>query len=404
MATWRFRLWGVLVLSLLFMVLPANAFAAGLTGTARTNAIVDSYLKSFGRRPSNEELAYWSSLPSNDSRVQSLQTLIQNHRAWLRSNAAEREATVGRAFQSIYGHGVSSSQQSWQKAALSLAGQGSTYEELRQYLVKSYLETAYTHLLKRTATVSDLSYWQERMLTGGWDFERVWTAIAQSEERLKQFGYWAPARTSYSSKRETCFGAIGSKCEGAPKNTPVWTEKFTRPDGTEMGYVKIQVSVGSILHDNACTRAAGGIGTMCNGMPKGLTIDAIPLVNYLQPASLEWNKAAWNTYDNRFWQEKFGPYPLNEGERTKNWSDDLTYQANRAAKMAPIFTGMPALVGIGSWPVPSIDYKQGETRQTRALKAPKGTAVDRGDQAFCASGAYTEEGNFWVSKWWGICK
>lgn len=416
----RVKFWGVMALWLLFTV---TVFTGGYTKLSfdqlrggagspvggalatvgqRTQAVNDSYFAVFGRKPQKDEMTYWTSVPTNDPRVQSLDSLIRNHQAWLKSNAQEREATVQRAFQNVYGRNATGSQQQWYNSALSMAAQGTTYQELRRYLASAFIDSAYQHLLKRSAQAGDRTYWLNMWLDRGWSFEQVWTGIAQSQERLNNFKYWAPARTAYDGKYETCFGAIGSKCEGAPRNTPSWVDKFTRPDGTEMGYVNIQVSVGSILHDNACNRA--GTGTMCNGLAKGIAIDAIPLANYLQAASLEWNKAAYNTYDGRFWPERFGPYPLNESERSSRWSDDLTKVANRASKMAPIFTGMPALVGLGAWPVPTVDYKHGETRQTKALKAPKGTYVDRGDQQFCASGQYTEDGNFFVAKWWGQCK
>jgi hypothetical protein len=418
----RIQFWGILGMFLLFTLAlllqdfsprvwylanmssegPAGSSLAGLlSGSNRTTAIVDSYQTAFGRRPNSGELSYWTSV--NDGRMQSLQSLVNNHRQWLRSSAEEREATVRRAFQTVFGHGVSQGQQSWYQGIVNdVAARGTTYVELRETLANAFVDSAYSQLLQRTAEASGRRGWANNILYGGWSTERVWTAIAQSDERLVRFGTWAPAQVGYDSAHEICFGAIGPKCDGAPRSNPVWKDKFTRPDGMEMGYIEIQVSVGSILHDNACLRS-GGVGTFCNGLAKGILLDSLPLATYVQAASLEWNKAAYNTYDGRFWTARFGPYPVNGQERA-NWSDDLTKVSNRPSKMAPVLAGGLQTVGLGGWPVPTIDYKLGESRQSKVLKAPRGTAVDRGDAAFCAAQQYTEEGMWWVAKWWGTCK
>jgi hypothetical protein len=373
------------------------------SGWQRTDAITNSYLKAFGRYPTKEEMAYWSSVNSMDSRVQSLDSLIANHRQWLKGNLSERTQTVNRAFEAVFGHWIYPGQQDlFESYRQDVAQNGTIYTELKERLAGAFVDTAYTQLLKRSPDASGRRDWVLKIAYGGWSTEQVWTAIAQSEERVNQFGYWAPARTAYDGQREICFGAIGPKCDGAPRSNPVWKDKFMRPDGTEMGYIEIQVSVGSILHDNACLRATGG-GTMCNGLPKGLTLDSLPLATYVQPASLEWNKAAWNTYDGRFWTARFGPYPTGSTERAY-WTDDLSKTTNRASKMAPVVAGGLQTVGLGAWPAPTIAYTLGETRQSRALKAPVGTYVDRGDQEFCATQQYTEEGNPWIAKWWGKCK
>jgi len=256
----------------------------------------------------------------------------------------------------------------------------------------NFVDAAYTRLLQRAADPGGRNDFINRMLNKGWSPEDVWTAIAQSQERLQRFGFWAPAKAAYSGHRELCFGAIGPKCDGAPKSNPVWVDKFIRPDGVEMGYIQIQVSVGSILHDNSCLRVGG---QYCDGLPAGIAADAYPLFKYMQPSALEWNKAVYNTIDNRFWTATFGPYPTNKGLMNQ-FSDDLTPASNRTALMAPI-------MGYVASPYPAIPYTLGETRQTLALKARAGTAVDRGDAAYCASGSYREDGNALVQKFWGVC-
>jgi hypothetical protein len=253
---------------------------------------------------------------------------------------------------------------------------------------------AYKYLLERTPSEDEIQYWANRIKSGQLTYEQVWTNIARSQERLNKFGYYAPSYGDYNGKYERCFGAVGNKCDGVWLATPdvQWVNTFDRADGVKMGYVRIAVAVGSILHDNICLDQP--YGSWCSGLPTAV-VGEIPLMRVLGPASLEWNKAVYNTRDGRYWVAKFGPYPTDKALQEK-WSDDLTQVTARSSKMAKILP-------IGAMPVVSELYLGKETRQTKVLKAPAGTYVDREDQQFCASGSYTEEDRWWTAQWWGKC-
>lgn len=359
--------------------------------------IEQAYQSAFGRAPAADETRYWLSVPASDARVRSVDTLVANHRNWLKSSAQERDATVRRAFNQVFKHDVTAAQNPWFQEALSeVAANGTPYSTLTRNLAGIAADFAYEKLVGQWPSTSRRNQLINNMANGSWDGDELWRAVARSEERLQGHSFWAPAPSKPGEQIEICFGAIGPKCDGAPKSTPVWVDRFTRPDGEEMAYVDIQVHIGSIMHDNACLRLApGSSGTWCNGTWKGVITDERPLAKFLQPASLEWNKAVYNTIDDRFWTERFGPYPTDPNRRA-TYTDDLTQVPNRPAKMAPI-------LGIGALPTMIIDYTGGETRQTLVLKAPPGTALDRSDAAFCRSGSYREEANLWVQKYWIVC-
>jgi hypothetical protein len=112
---------------------------------------------------------------------------------------------------------------------------------------------------------------------------------------------------------------------------------------------------------------------------------------------MEWNKASWNVIDQRTWRETFGPYPTDITWRDLEWYDDIRPVPNRVAKMAPVLS-MLAFPGLTE------SYNGGETKRSRALKAPSGTDLDDTDVQFCKSGAFTGR---WVAPYkapWGDCK
>lgn len=168
----------------------------------------------------------------------------------------------------------------------------------------------------------------------------------------------------YSDVVEYCFGAVGPKCDGAP-NAGV----RKNADGT----VTMMVSVGSILHDNCCLQyppAEGNPGgKFCNG----------PLTEYNNNGKChdEWDKAFWNTLaDGRQWEWTFDPNQRAElivtDARPSRFQD-------RALRSTRHYTGR-------------------ETTDTRRLKAPAGTALDVGDEAFCESGR-AEKKSFAAKEW-----
>jgi hypothetical protein len=154
---------------------------------------------------------------------------------------------------------------------------------------------------------------------------------------------------SYAPER--CFGAVGSKCAGAP-----------RADVLQEGdYYIAWVSVGSIVHDNCCLR----------NPQKGIWCQDSPPIPWLHdgagPCSAEWRKAFNNTLAGLQWQHKFGPYPKND----EGFSDPLDHRKGR-------FTKLP-----NSDHAFTIDYLKGETESTMKLSAKPGTKLDGVDVEFC---------------------
>jgi hypothetical protein len=266
---------------------------------------------------------------------------------------------------------------------------------------------AYKHLLERQPTPEETRR-DVAALKSGTTWQQLWRRIAQSPERDARFGYWAPAPIpsgteamrvfglASAPQSQQCFGGLGPMCAGGipdvvnGKVQPSWFGSFRMPDNTSMGYVEIGVAVGSILHDNACLRDMSGLN--CNGLGAG---DLIKVGGF--PAVMEWNKASWNVIDQRTWRATFGPYPTDITWRDLEWYDDIRPTSNRLAMMAPVIS-MLAFPGLTEY------YRGGETKRSRALKAPAGTSLDDTDVQFCASGAFREQGAAPFKASWGICK
>jgi len=160
--------------------------------------------------------------------------------------------------------------------------------------------------------------------------------------------------TTRGPSDERCFGAVGSKCDGAPR--------AGRSGNT------LWVSVGSILHDNCCLANPGG--KMCSGLASEFRHNG--------KCVKEWDKAFWNTFtDSRHWQATFDP----------NAVPDLTWVSARRSRFQD-----------GS------SYNGYETRATIGLSAPRGTALDPGDVAFCASQRAREYNVWGTPKRWIVCE
>ena len=266
---------------------------------------------------------------------------------------------------------------------------------------------AYKHLLGRQPTPGETQR-DVAALKAGTTWKQLWRQLAQSPERESRFGYWAPAPIPSGAEAQRvfglasvpqsqqCFGGLGPKCAGGipevvnGKVAPTWSGPFRLPDNTPMGYITIGVAVGSILHDNACLRDMSGLN--CNGLGAG---DLIKVGGF--PAVMEWNKAAWNVIDQRTWRETFGPYPSDVAQREAEWYDDIRPVSNRLAMMAPVLSML-------TFPGLTESYRGGETRRSRALKAPASTSVDDTDVQFCGAGAFSSQGVFPLKASWGICR
>ena len=283
----------------------------------------------------------------------------------------------------------------WSRAA---APSGLSYDEM----VSAWSEivvsaAAYDALLGRAPTGDELRRHIAEM-KGGRAWREVWKELATSAERDRKYGFFAPAPLSreevtrlygipqdlVSTEGEQCFGATGPNCD-MPKETeifawtyPKWQGHFTLPDGTQMAYVNVGVTVGSIYHDNMCLQVRPVTGHFC-----GISLATVAgdfVKNSGTPVAMEWNKAFYNVRDRRGWTGNFGPYPIGNTAR-HGWYDDLRPVAARPGKMAPV-------LGMLTVPILSEDYRGPERRGSLRLEAPSGTKLDQTDVAYCKSKAF----------------
>jgi Ricin-type beta-trefoil lectin domain. len=61
-----------------------------------------SYLSDFGRPATTQETTYWASVNPTDPRIASREAFLANNKSFLKSNAAERQATIARAYQATW--------------------------------------------------------------------------------------------------------------------------------------------------------------------------------------------------------------------------------------------------------------------------------------------------------------
>ena len=157
----------------------------------------------------------------------------------------------------------------------------------------------------------------------------------------------------FTGRYEYCFGGVGPMCAGAPGSPNGWSST----NNATMMYV----SVGSILHDNCCLRDpqgkwCGGVGVDGSGKAEEW--------NHNGNCVKEWDKAWWNTLDNRQWRVRI----------------DHGTPSNLS-----LAEGRPSRLKDGAV------VTREEVAASRQYAAPAGVSVDVGDQAFCASGRATEK-------------
>jgi hypothetical protein len=111
-----------------------------------------------------------------------------------------------------------------------------------------------------------------------------------------QIGDTLPRYCHKMTEPETCFGAVGPKCD-----------KLIGLDSCPQGWQA--VSVGSLVHDTCCHHCEEG--TYCSSV---LSADPLSWTSYMYsnrsfqddvakdyPCTLEWRKAVWNLLDKRSW-------------------------------------------------------------------------------------------------------
>lgn len=192
-----------------------------------------------------------------------------------------------------------------------------------------------------------------------------WSSYADLKNKV-QAGIFS-RRGIADAATSKCWGAQGSACDALLVGVgPYKVGRTNRPDGT----YDMWISVGSIMHDNCCLNNPGG--KMCSGNEWGHNNTCVK----------EWDKAFWNATNGRAWAQNFNP----------NRTPDLRLVNNPRSSRALDGSAL-------------IPY---ETAETRNFYAPRGQALDVGDEAFCASGRaqmYEEKvlGMWGTGKKWIVC-
>jgi hypothetical protein len=163
-----------------------------------------------------------------------------------------------------------------------------------------------------------------------------------------------------SNGPEKCFGAVGSQCNGAPGAPAV---------NLQNGYRRMKVSVGSIAHDTCCARN-----------PDGKWCGKYQEIGHNGQCDMEWNKAFWNVIDGRMWEHDFN---------ANTFTDSALVSNPRSATFNPNYLGGGVI-------------RLRETRSSIILSAPRGTALDVGDEQFCASKRAVQKSS--PFKRWIICQ
>lgn len=178
-------------------------------------------------------------------------------------------------------------------------------------------------------------------------------------------------------KKERCFGAQGSGCDALQLG--IYNFKAGRTNLTN-GWFRMWISVGSIKHDNCCI--ANPNGKMCGGAvgaSKATKDNASSLTSSGDGTCVqEWDKAFWNATDGRAWTQDYAPWDV----------PDLTIVTNPRTTRSQNGTELVRF----------------ETAETRKRSAPRGQALDPGDEQFCASGRAKTYNVPFTSKKWIICE
>jgi hypothetical protein len=143
---------------LALFVLTLLSFSA--TAQSKEEVIQGSYIVAFGRTATSPELQYWRQNVGSKSIPQ----MVENHRAYMKTNQYEREQTVKRSYMDAFG---------WQPSADELrywSGQNKTYGELLTNHVGNWLgvypdkkehviKQSYYKVFNRNATAAEVKYW-----------------------------------------------------------------------------------------------------------------------------------------------------------------------------------------------------------------------------------------------------
>jgi hypothetical protein len=228
---------------------------------------------------------------------------------------------------------------------------------------------------------------------------------------------------------DACFGGVGAGCWTNPSwplsGMGTWRTR-TSGNGHE-SFKTIDVSVGSVTHDNCCVR--NPLGKNCGGVfsgaqttsdgtapPKGVMAVFAPLGEVWQGTRCEWEwqRAVDGTALLTVWSHEFGPYFSDatracpgckvKGEQAWGLSGDRLFRSStsRQALLFNQFTWRTWISGM-----PNTHYADGtnEVDNTEVLRAPTGTHIYPNgiysDESilgdFCSNG--TAYWDVWTSAW-----
>lgn len=145
-----------LILALILTGLANYCFAQSKSETVNT-----AYFLTFGRFATPAENDYWTK--GNTSFSQ----LVANNKAYLKTNTAERQSTVNRAFMDSFGWGPSGQEVTY------FSNQGSCYADIVSYNMNSTLRPApdkrqtvikqsYYKVFNRLPSAGELNYWMSQ--------------------------------------------------------------------------------------------------------------------------------------------------------------------------------------------------------------------------------------------------
>jgi len=144
------------ILSLLVLFIGAGSVYAQ---TEQEQRIQASYMLAFGRQPNSGELTYWKSQGNK-----SISELINNHKGYLKQDAATQRNTINKAYADAMGRNASESEISYWKSG------NDTYTTLMKNHVswlannpaeyEKVIKRSYQFVFGRPATAAEVNYWK----------------------------------------------------------------------------------------------------------------------------------------------------------------------------------------------------------------------------------------------------
>jgi hypothetical protein len=123
-----------------------------------------SYQDVFGRYPSQGELDYWMGIPANDSRVQSVQAMVDNHLQYLAGDSNARAGLIRDSYMAVFGRGPDGGElEFWLGQPAQTIH--SLIETHRQFLAEQWpgiVNDSYWAVFGRLPNSGEAAYWQSQ--------------------------------------------------------------------------------------------------------------------------------------------------------------------------------------------------------------------------------------------------